>query len=217
MILGARETQSLLKKYKISVPAQALCKNFSELAKNARRMKPPCVLKALSAGATHKTEAGLVELNLADAKSLEQAFRRISKRAKAAGIAVEYFLLQQQLGGVEFIVGGKRDASFGQTIVFGLGGTMVELFKDYSLRVTPIVRRQASEMIAETKASAFVKGFRGKKVSEKALLALLLKTSKLLEENPEVTELDFNPVIADEKRALVVDARIIVEDDRQVV
>ncbi|MGC8850860.1 MAG: acetate--CoA ligase family protein [Candidatus Micrarchaeia archaeon] len=212
MLLGVRESLALLKKYGVSTPQQALCKNFSEIVKSARVIRAPWALKAFSAGAPHKTEAGLVEANIRDARGLGEAFKNISGRARKARLHVDYFVLQKHLSGVELLVGGKRDASFGQTIVFGLGGIAVELFRDYSLRVTPITRRQAIEMIYETRASAFVKGFRGKKVSEKAVAGLLLRVSRLLEENSSITEFDLNPVIADERNAVAVDARIVLSD-----
>jgi len=113
---------------------------------------------------------------------------------------------------VEVMIGGKWDPTFGQTIAFGLGGIFVEVFQDVSFRIVPIEKEDALEMIREIKAYRILKGYRGKKpVNVNAIVDILLKTSKLLEENQIIKELDINPVFALPRRAIAGDARIIIE------
>jgi len=212
MLLNVVDSTRLLDKYGIPLPQWFCSNDKQEIIEAARILRKPLALKLASPDAAHKTDKGLVALNLRDENALANAFDALLLRS--AGLKIDCLLVQEQLSGVEFIVGGKKDPSFGQTILFGLGGTLTELYKDFALRVTPVDEAEARKMIAETKAAAFTKpeGFRGKKASEKALAEVLVKTSRLLEENPGITELDFNPVIANEEGAWVADARIVVEN-----
>ncbi|MEW5955237.1 MAG: acetate--CoA ligase family protein [Candidatus Micrarchaeota archaeon] len=212
MLLNVVDTTRLLDKHGIPLPQWFCSNDRQELVEAARILRKPWALKLASPDATHKTDKGLVVLNLREENALANAFDELQRRS--AGLKVDCSLVQEQLYGTEFIIGGKKDSSFGQTILFGLGGTLTELYKDFSIRVTPVDEAEAAKMIAETKAAVFTKpeGFRGKKASERALADVLAKTSKLLEENPQITELDFNPVIANEQGAWVADARIVVEN-----
>jgi len=212
MLLNVVDSTRLLDKYGIPLPQWFCSNDRQELLDAARILRKPWALKLVSPDATHKTDKGLVFLNVRDENVLASNFDELQR--KAAGLKVDCTLVQEQLHGTEFIVGGKKDASFGQTLLFGLGGTLTELYKDFALRVTPVDELEAKKMIAETKAAVFTQpeGFRGKKASEKALVDVLVKTSRLLEENPRITELDFNPVIANEGGAWVADARIVVEN-----
>jgi acyl-CoA synthetase (NDP forming) len=113
--------------------------------------------------------------------------------------------------GLEIIVGGKKDAQFGQTVMFGLGGIFVEVFGDVSFRVVPIEKKDALEMMQETKGYKILKGYRGKKHDVNAVADVLVKVSKFLEKNDEVAEMDINPLIVLPHGAVGADARIIVE------
>ncbi|MBD3310675.1 acetyl-CoA synthetase, partial [Candidatus Woesearchaeota archaeon] len=113
----------------------------------------------------------------------------------------------------EVIIGMKRDPQFGPAIMFGLGGIMVEIMKDVSFRITPVDKKTALEMIKEVQAIKVLQGARGKRPADLDKLAeIITKTSKMAEKHEEITELDFNPVIAYGDKAIVVDARIKVRD-----
>lgn len=211
MQLGFEESRKLLKKYGLAVAKAALCKNRLEVLDASNRLKPPFVLKAVGGEVLHKTEKNLILLNLESREDLEIAFRKLSRRAN--GMKFDGFLLQEQLKGVELILGASRDPVFGPVIAFGSGGVLTELYKDVSMRVAPFGKEDALAMMAETKASAFFsgEGFRGRKACSDCVADALVKLSKLMAERSEVLEVDFNPVIATEKAATIVDARVIVK------
>ena len=206
------ESKTLLRKYGIPCCKEVFFKRESELAKAASKLVFPLVLKALAPREVHKTEAGLVKTTLHSEREVALAFKQISENSKKHGIVLDGFLLQEQKSGVELIIGGKRDAVFGETVLFGSGGLLTELFQDVAVRVAPLTAKDVSEMVFETKAGAFFRenGFRGKKASLKAVSSIILKTARLMAREKEVKELDFNPVIANEKDAWIVDARFMV-------
>ena len=112
----------------------------------------------------------------------------------------------------EVIVGALKDPQFGQTVMFGLGGIFVEILKDVNFRVAPLTTEDAREMITELRAYPLLKGYRNTPAADiDALVEILLCTSRLVMDNPEIKELDLNPVMAYSKGAKVVDARIILE------
>jgi acyl-CoA synthetase (NDP forming) len=121
-------------------------------------------------------------------------------------------LVQEMVpGGVELIVGGTYDASFGPLVLYGTGGTLVELFSDVSFRMPPLTEQDAADMIAETKGATLLRGFRGAPpADETALRDLLFRVSALLETCPEVQEMDLNPVKALARGVRVVDVRVRV-------
>jgi len=120
-------------------------------------------------------------------------------------------LIQPMMKGKEIIIGMKRDPFFGPVIVFGLGGIFVEILKDVSMRIAPLTKKDASEMLTEIKGIEILKGARGEKsVNFKALQKIILSLSRLSLKHREIKEIDLNPVMVDEKEARVVDARIIV-------
>jgi acetyl-CoA synthetase (ADP-forming) len=114
--------------------------------------------------------------------------------------------------GTEVIVGTSKDPQFGPVIMFGLGGIFVEVFKDVSFRIIPVDQRDAQQMIKEIKGYPLLQGVRGKEAASiPALVEIILKISNLIEKNPQIKELELNPVFAYRDRALAVDARIILE------
>ena len=214
MLLGFQATEVLLEKHGIALAKGAFCLSAAQVMEKSKALPKPWVLKVVGENVFHKTEKKLIALDLHDFEHLYHASRRLEQNASDAGLKKGKwgFLLQSELKGVEFIVGGKEDAVFGKTVLFGSGGGAVELFKDFSTRVCPISKNDALEMIRETKASAYFtsEGFRGRKTNEGKIVDLLLKTSSLLEKEEKIKELDFNPVIADSQNAFVVDAKITV-------
>ncbi|HLC47481.1 MAG TPA: acetate--CoA ligase family protein [Candidatus Norongarragalinales archaeon] len=207
-IATPEEAQDLLDKYGIPYARTCRGKDYAEIQKASWQLRKPLVLKLVSKQAVHKTERGLVRLNIHDMKELREQFEELNSRSE--GLQIEEYLLQEQREGVEFIIGGKEDPSFGKVLVFGLGGIFVELLKERALRVLPISSEEIAQMIMETKAGAFVKGHRNKRVSLDRLVEIIYKTSELIQAE-DILELDFNPVIANEGEVAVVDARIVLK------
>lgn len=206
-LASEKEINALLRKYGIPHVKEFTAKDLEGLVRAGKRLQRPWVLKIISPEVTHKTDKGLVRLHIDDEGELVRAFEEVKRRA--AGLQVECFLLQEQKKGVELIVGGKHDRSFGKVIVFGLGGVFVELLKERAMRVLPVTRKELHAMANETKAAAFFSGYRNMRVNEERVVDLLEKAAKMLEENDRVEELDLNPVIADGSDLWVADARIM--------
>src|SRR5690606_32147746 len=117
--------------------------------------------------------------------------------------------------GIEAIIGVARDPGFGPVIMFGLGGVFVEVLRDVSFRILPITEKDATEMIEDIRSSDILKGYRGKAVDLDSLKQLLLKISRLVVENPEISELDLNPLILYPDGYVTVDARMFVSEPTQ--
>jgi len=204
VMLDFDETQKLLEKYNIPAPKGAIAKSKNEASKIAAKIGFPVVLKAISPEIIHKTEANAVVLELKDRKQVETAYTKLKKLPKAE------VLVQKMHSGHDVIIGLKRDMHFGPVIAFGLGGIFVEVLKDIAFRVAPVSHHDAMEMVKEIKAYPVLAGFRKtKKANIKRLTEMLLNVSRLAMENPNIKELDLNPVIVDERKAVAVDARLI--------
>ncbi|MBW2969278.1 acetate--CoA ligase family protein, partial [Candidatus Woesearchaeota archaeon] len=137
-------------------------------------------------------------------EELEKEFKDLKKIK-----GTKSFLVQEFVKGTELIIGLKKDNSFGHALMFGIGGVMVELLKDVSFRICPINKNDAQEMIDELKAKDLLKGFRGsKEVNLNLLKNILVKVSEIPLKNSNIKELDINPLIINDKKAFVVDARL---------
>jgi acetate---CoA ligase (ADP-forming) len=204
----------LLGAYGIGTPGLKTAANRGEAAAAAKQIGFPVAIKVKSPDVVHKTDVGGVKLNLRTEEEAARAFDeiRISLRkalpdARFDGVTVEPMVM----GGIETIVGMNRDPLFGPVVLFGLGGVAVELLRDVSVRVAPLTDRDAAEMLGEFRGAPLLDGYRGAPpVNKGSLLDLLHRVSRLAVENPEVMELDLNPVVAfpGEKPALVLDARV---------
>ena len=163
------------------------------------------VLKLISDKALHKSKAGLVKLGLKEKSEITEAFSYLVKKGEKLR---PYKILAQKMsqGGVEVIIGGNTDKQFGKILLVGLGGGYVETFKDVELRLCPINKDDAREMLMDLKSSKIVT-YDG--AAAEMLASLLVKVSRLLMENTGVSELDLNPVIVRKNSYDVVDIRII--------
>ena len=208
------EAKELLKEYGIPVPDFKLIKNEEEINGLAEEINFPITMKIVSPDIIHKTDAGGVKIGLKDEKKTKLAYQEIifkakkyNKEARIEGVIV-YSMVPQE---TEIIIGMMKDPHFGPVIMFGLGGIFVEILKDISFRILPIEEKDAREMIAEIKGYEILKGARGEGPKDiKAIKNLLLKISQLALENPEISEIDLNPVFVFEKGLQVVDARMIL-------
>jgi len=208
------EAKELLKEYGIPVPNFKLIKSENEIIGLAKEINFPIVMKIVSPDIIHKTDAGGVKVGIKDEKEAELAYQEIiskvkkyNKEAKIEGVIVYPMVLQ----GTEIIIGMMKDPHFGPVVMFGLGGIFVEVLKDISFRILPIEERDAGEMITGIKGYEILKGARGNSPRDiQAIKEVLLKVSKLTTENPEINEIDLNPIFVFEKGLQVVDARMIL-------
>jgi acetyl-CoA synthetase (ADP-forming) len=212
--LSLAEAIEVLKYYKIPFVRGKIVNNIKDAITYAKKIGFPVVLKIVSKDIVHKTDVGGLILNINNEEELKDSFLRLlnNVRSKVPKAKIDGVLIQQMVNGYEVLIGGILDEQFGSCISFAMGGIFVEVYSDVSYRVVPITKRDAEEMIKETKAYKILSGFRNKpKADIKALIGILLKTSKILEENPEIKELDINPIFALSKGALAADARIILK------
>ena len=208
------EAKELLKEYGIPVPDFKLIKSEDEIIGLAKEINFPIAMKIVSPDIIHKTDAGGVKIDIKDEKEAKLAYQGIiseakkyNKEAKISG-AIVYTMVPQ---GTEIIIGMMKDPHFGPVVMFGLGGIFVEVLKDISFRILPIEERDAREMITEIKGYEILKGARGEASKDiEAIKNLLLKISQLALENPEISEIDLNPIFVFDKSLQVVDARMIL-------
>ncbi|MFH1174275.1 MAG: acetate--CoA ligase family protein [archaeon] len=202
VLLSFQESSMLLNKYKLPLVQSTVIQ-----AQTPYTFSYPVVLKAFSPSIVHKTEKGAVVRDIRNAAELESA--RVMMKARLAG-KNPTFVVQPQLTGVELILGMKTDPQFGKVIIFGVGGILVELFKDVTFRIAPLKRKDAQDMLQGIKAKKLLDGFRNLPAVDKpTLVRLLMKLSDLVM-HEDIDELDLNPVIASGKNIFIVDARIIV-------
>ncbi|MGB7788435.1 acetate--CoA ligase family protein [Methanoregula sp.] len=220
-MLSEAEGYDMLRKYDLPVPEYQIVKSGEDAAHACERMGCPVVMKIISPQIVHKSDAGGVIVGIGSRKAALGAFTKIIDGAKAydpeahiEGVIVE----QQAEPGLELIIGGRTDAAFGKVITFGMGGTMVELMKDVTLRILPITDEEIRQMIKEINAYPLIAGYRGSKPrDEEDLVRIITNVARFFEENGHVVEFDINPIRLYEKGACAVDARIIVDDDIKVV
>ncbi len=209
------EAKAICNEYGISVPKFDVATNATEAAEMAQKTGYPIVMKIVSPEIIHKSDAGGVKVNLKSKAEVAEAFKTIVANAKKynAKADIKGVLVQEMApNGIEVIVGAIKDAQFGQTVMFGLGGIFVEVLKDVTFRVAPITLDDAKEMITGLKAYPLLKGVRGQPPADtNAIAKILVNVSKLIMEYPEIKELDLNPIMAYAKGVATVDARIILE------
>jgi acetyl coenzyme A synthetase (ADP forming)-like protein len=219
-MLSEAEGYDILRKYDLPVPEYQIVKSGEDAAHAAERMGCPVVMKIISPQIVHKSDAGGVIVGIGSRKAALGAFTKIIDGAKAynpeahiEGVIVE----QQAEPGLELIIGGRTDPAFGKVITFGMGGTMVELMKDVTLRILPIAEDEIRQMIKEINAYPLIAGYRGSKPrDEEELVRVIKNVARFFEENKNVVEFDINPIRLYEKGSCAVDARVIVDDDIKV-
>ncbi|MGH7472746.1 MAG: acetate--CoA ligase family protein [Candidatus Methylomirabilales bacterium] len=206
------EAYELLEAYGVSVPRHRVVNSAEQAEVAAAELGYPVVAKMVSPDILHKTEVGGVLLNLNDAAAVRAAYRQIVERSRQARAALRGVLISRMAPpGTEVIAGLTQDAQFGPVVMFGLGGIFVEVYRDVSFRLIPLTEPDAAAMIREIKASPVLQGVRGGRSADlKALADLLLTLSRMAEENPEIAEMDLNPIIVYEEGLSVVDARVLL-------
>lgn len=208
------ESKELLKRAGIPVVEARLATTKKQAVSMGKELGFPVVLKVISADVIHKSDSGGVRLGLGNSTQVGRAYSDImsSVRQRHPQATIQGISVQPMAPpGIEVIIGMSTDPQFGPVIMFGLGGVLVEILKDVSFRIVPVTRRDAAEMVREIKGYPVLAGFRGQKpASVPALEELIVKVSRFIEDNPQVRELDLNPVFAYEDKAVAVDARVVL-------
>jgi acyl-CoA synthetase (NDP forming) len=209
-ILGEKEAKALLSEYGISCVPERSARNAEEALKAAAEVGYPVVLKADAPEIAHKTEAGAVKLDLRDADALRAA-------CAAMTVARNGFLVQPMLrGGVELVVGAKRDPQFGPVLLVGLGGVLVEVMRDTALALAPVGKAEARRMLERLKGFKLLQGFRGAPAADlDAVCDAIARISEFAADcADQVEEIDVNPLLARPDGAIALDALIVLRDGR---
>jgi acetyltransferase len=218
-VLTEDEAKKVLKYYNFPVVETGVANNVDEAVAYAKKMGFPVVLKILSPQIVHKSDAGGVILNVRSVADVREAFSTLIQRATAynpdaqiIGVTVQPMIEKK---GYELIIGGKTDPVFGPVILFGMGGVGVELFKDYSIGLPPLNTTLIRRMMEETKIYRLLKGYRkSPPANVKVLEETLLLFAQLLVDFPQIKEVDINPLLINEEKACILDARMAVDRER---
>ena len=214
-MLTEDEGYRLLQDFGIPVPDHAVAKNIQQARDAAARIGYPVVLKVISPAIVHKSDARGVITGINSPEKMEAAFtgifesvRKYKPDAPVSGIIVE----KELSPGLELFIGGKTDPAFGRVISCGLGGTTIELFRDFSLRVLPVNRGVIAEMITQLHCYPLIKGYRGKPPLDEEGLTQCVENAARMFESGQVSEFDINPLLLYEHGACAVDARLYREN-----
>ena len=202
---------SLLSRYHIPVAPYVSIRSSKDLSRVKIDFEFPVVVKIISSKVIHKSESGGVRI-VRDIGSLMKVLEELED---VFGDKLNGFLIQKLIDrGIELSIGGVRDPVFGPLVMFGSGGVFVELYEDISFRLSPINETEAVELIKETKAYKLLRGFRGlPNIDIYQIANLIIKVSKLIWDNKNISELDINPLIVSESFGCAVDVRVIVKED----
>ncbi len=210
-LLTEVESKNVLTAYGIPTVNTFAADNPQAAVRQAEKLGYPVVLKLLSHTITHKSDVGGVQLNLHHARHVRSAFETIRKGVSAKdflGVSVQPMVPRK---GLELILGSSIDAQFGPVLLFGTGGTLVEVFKDRALALPPLTSILARRMMEQTQIYTALKGVRGEKsVDLVALEQLLVQFSALVIDHPRIKEIDINPLQASAQGLIALDARIVL-------
>jgi len=209
------EAKNILCQAGIPIVEARLACSKKEAISVSKEIGFPVAMKIVSPDISHKSDAGGVKLGMENLTRVGHVYtemmasvKKTYPQARIDGVSVQ----EMAPPGVEVIIGLTKDPQFGPLLMFGLGGILVEVLKDVAFRIVPVSRKDARDMIAEIKGYPMLKGYRGQEpVDIPFLEELIVKVSEFVEMNPEVKELDLNPIFAYKSGALAVDARIILE------
>ena len=210
-LLTEEKGYHLLQRYGIPVPEHAVAGDVSEALAAASRIGYPVVLKVLSPAIVHKSEAGGVRTGIRTAGELEAAFSGLlyNVRESHPDAPIQGVLVAQHLpAGLELFIGGKTDPAFGKVISCGMGGTTIELFPDFSLRLMPVDREEILRMVRELRAYPLIRGFRDRTPRDEEELVRCIEHAARMFDQESVVEFDINPLILYHKGACAVDARV---------
>jgi len=216
-VLTESEAKQLLSNYSIPVAKNGIAETANQAEDIASKIGFPVAMKISSHDIMHKTEVGGVRINIKSKEEARKAFKDIMSsvkkrkpKADIGGVFIEKMNSKKH----ELIIGCKKDPIFGPAIVFGMGGVAVEVFKDMNVGLPPLNMSLAMRLIEETKIYNLLKGYRGMKcVDIKSTQFLLYKFAYLVADFPEIKEIDINPFSVDEKGGIVLDAKVILDEE----
>lgn len=208
--LSEYEGKQLLRKAGIPAVREKLARTRDEAVNFAEELGYPVVLKGCSPKLLHKTEKGMVKLNLHNANDVARAYDEITSKDD---IGLDGVLVQEQVqGSRELVMGLIRDAQFGPCVMFGLGGIYTEVLKDTAFRVAPLSPRDAESMLEELRAKDILDEFRGSPAVDRSLLVKsLVQLGDLALKHPEIAEIDINPMIVHGSKPVAVDALVVLK------
>ena len=215
-LLTEVESKELIQESGILVIETRLARSKAEAVRIAQEMGLPAVLKIVSPDVVHKSDVGGVMVGLESLSQVRTAYDSILSSTRAAvpsasilGVSVQ----KMARPGVEVIIGATKDPQFGHVVMFGLGGVLVEMLRDVSMRLVPLTARDARVMIREIKSLPLLQGYRQYPPCDlDSLEEAILNLSQFLEKHPEVKELDLNPVLCYPQGLVAVDARVVLEE-----
>ncbi len=211
--LGEVEAKAFLANEGLPVNPTYEVESLGEALEKAGFLGYPVVLKVSSEKIIHKSEAGGVVTGISGPQELERAFSEMAERVRPIDPNAA-FSLQPHLRGIELAVGISTDPSFGQVIMFGLGGIWIEVLKDVTFRLVPIEDRDARQMIEEVKGEKLLRGIRGYPAVNKEALAKFLVRVSDVAHSRRIQEMDLNPVFAMGERLVIADARMVRVEGR---
>ncbi|MBW2616359.1 MAG: acetate--CoA ligase family protein [Deltaproteobacteria bacterium] len=208
--LSEYESKKILAAYQIPVTKEALVYDVKDLSKAAQEIGYPLVLKGCSSDISHKTEKGLIRVDIRNEDEATIAFEEIINNMNGKEKAV---LVQEMVKGQrELVIGLTRDAQFGPCVMFGLGGIFTEILKDISFRIAPLEKRDALDMMKDIKGHKILEAVRGMEAADLDILSdILIKIGQIGMENDRIKEIDINPVILSGSKPIAVDALVVLE------
>jgi acetyl coenzyme A synthetase (ADP forming)-like protein len=213
------DAYALLERHGIPVPPHGVARSPEDAAAIASQIGFPVVMKVVSPQVVHKSDAGGVVTGIATPEEASLAYTRITGAVSRniPGARIEGILVAKQMApGVEVLVGGTTDPAFGKVLTFGMGGTLVELLRDVSLRVLPVPVEEIRQMVREIRGHALIRGFRHQPPrDEEQLVRTIQAAAALFQKDPTLVEFDLNPLILYENGCCVVDARIYRGEARE--
>lgn len=195
--LNEVRSKELLAQYAVPLLPEELASNPGEAVAAAQRIGYPVVVKGVTGLVTHKSDAGLVELNLGSADAVAMAAEEVTRRARAAGIELDGLLVVQQgPKGLEVVVGANRDPEVGPVVMFGIGGVQLELYGDVAFAPVPVSLDQARELIGETRVGRVLSGYRGgPRYDIDAVASVIVAVGDLIADHDYIDEVDINPFL----------------------
>jgi acetyltransferase len=221
--IGDAEARDILTAYGLRIPQSELAETAEEAITIANQIGYPIVLKIASPDILHKTDVGGVKVGLQNDEQLRDAFELMVYRAKRYLPEARIWgcLVQEMIpsGNLEVLVGMNRDPQFGPLVTFGLGGIYVETLKDVTFRIAPFSKLEAENMLKEIRAKALLDGVRGNPaVDKQAIVDTLLRIGQLVQDFPEILEIDINPltVFAKGQGAIAIDMRLVLAKESEI-
>ena len=214
-LLSEAEGYGLLKSAGIPVPGFSVVTTAADARKAADTIGYPVVMKVVSQQVVHKSDAGGVIINIRSPSEAIAAFEQITRdvKARVPGAVIDGIIVEQQLPpGLEMIIGGKTDPTFGKVITIGAGGTLVELLRDVAIRVLPVEEFEIRTMVRELRSYRLIQGYRNQPArDEQAFVSVITAAARWFFSSPQIVEFDLNPLVLYENGGCVVDARVYTD------